>query len=70
MKMKNPRYDIFHLRLRSHYLFRLAREREEEAGCEAISPEHRELVTWVHRGWSSVKTEMERGDQLCDIYVF
>ena len=46
MKMKNPR---------------LASEREE-AGCEALSPEHRELVTWVHRGWSSVKTEMERGE--------
>ena len=47
MKMKNPR---------------LASEREE-AGCEALSPEHREMVTWVHRGWSSVKTEMERGEQ-------
>jgi len=52
MKMKNPR---------------LASEREE-AGCEALSPEHRELVTWVHRGWSSVKTEMEREDTKVKYY--
>ena len=29
---------------------------------EALSPEHREIVTFVQTGWSSVKTELEQGE--------
>ena len=29
---------------------------------EALSPEHREIVTFVQTGWSSVKTELEKGE--------
>ena len=41
---------------------RLSSDWEQES--EALSPEHRELVTFVRRGWSSVKTELERGEQI------
>ena len=32
---------------------------------EALSPEHREIVTFVQRGWSCVKTELEQGEHIC-----
>ena len=31
---------------------------------EALSPEHQEIVTFVQRGWSSVKTELEQGEHI------
>lgn len=40
---------------------------EEEEG-EALSPEHREIVTFLHSGWSSVKREMERDDTKVKYY--
>ena len=41
---------------------RVSSDWEQES--EVLSPEHREMVTFVRRGWSSVKTEMERGEQI------
>ena len=29
---------------------------------EALSPEHREIVSFVQTGWSSVKSELEQGE--------
>ena len=51
-----PRVKMFFMSL---HIFRLLSEEEEG---EALSPEHREIVTFLHSGWSSVKREMERGE--------